>query len=116
LASAVRRRERRRQAAGGPHRDRVFDMGLWEGMPLREVIWLTRPTANLRRVWYHGYHSDASKPGPGFQSSLSINRVLEDPPGEQPVILAYKLHFRESWPLNGQIALVKKMALGDGGW
>jgi hypothetical protein len=69
--------------------DRVFGMGLWEGVPLREVIWLTRPTANLRRVWYHGYHSDASKPGPGFQSSLSINRVLEDPPGEQPVILAY---------------------------
>ena len=72
--------------------DRVFGMGLWEGVPLREVIWLTRPTANLRRVWYHGYHSDASKPGPGFQSSLSINRVLEDPPGEQPVILAYKMN------------------------
>ena len=67
-------------------------MGLWEGVPLREVIWLTRPMANLRRVWYHGYHSDAAKPGPGFQSSLSINRVLEDPPGEQPVILAYKMN------------------------
>ena len=67
-------------------------MGLWEGVPLREVIWLTRPTANLRRVWYHGYNSDTSKPGPGFQSSLSINRVLEDPPGEQPVILAYKMN------------------------
>ena len=23
--------------------DRVFGMGLWEGVPLREVIWLTRP-------------------------------------------------------------------------
>jgi len=70
----------------------VFGMGLWEGVPLREVIRLTRPTANLRRVWYHGYHSDPAKPGPGFQSSLSINRVLEDPPGEQPVILAYKMN------------------------
>jgi len=70
----------------------VNGMGLWEGVPLREVIWLTRPSANLRRVWYHGYNSDASKPGPGFQSSLSINRVLEDPPGEQPVILAYKMN------------------------
>ncbi len=70
----------------------VNGMGLWEGVPLREVIWLTRPTANLRRVWYHGYNSDESKPGPGFQSSLSINRVLEDPPGEQPVILAYKMN------------------------
>jgi len=72
--------------------DRVFGMGLWEGVPLREVIWKTRPVANLRRVWYHGYHSDPDKPGPGFQSSLSINRVLEDPPGEHPVILAYKMN------------------------
>jgi len=70
----------------------INGMGLWEGVPLRDVIWMTRPTANLRRVWYHGYNSDASKPGPGFQSSLSVNRVLEDPPGEQPVILAYKMN------------------------
>jgi DMSO/TMAO reductase YedYZ molybdopterin-dependent catalytic subunit len=73
--------------------DHIFGMGLWEGVPLREVINQTRPVANLRRVWYHGYHHDpAGKPGPGFQSSLSINRVLEDPPGEQPVILAYKMN------------------------
>ena len=72
--------------------DKVSGMGLWEGVPLREVIWMTRPVANLRRVWYHGYHSDPKKPGPGFQSSLSINRVLEDPPGEHPVILAYKMN------------------------
>jgi len=72
--------------------DKVFGMGLWEGVPLRNVIWLTRPVANLRRVWYHGCHHDPAKPGPGFQSSLSINRVLEDPPGEQPVILAYKMN------------------------
>jgi len=71
---------------------RVFGMGLWEGVPLRNVIWMTHPAANLRRVWYHGYHSDPEKPGPGFQSSLSINRVLEDPPGELPVILAFKLN------------------------
>ncbi len=72
--------------------DRVFGTGLWEGVPLKEVVRLTRPTANLRRVWYHGYHADPAKPGPGFLSSLSVNRVLEDPPGEQPVILAYKMN------------------------
>jgi len=72
--------------------DKVFGMGFWEGVPLRDVIWMTRPVANLRRVWYHGYHHDPAKPGPGFQSSLSINRVLEDPPGEHPVILAYKMN------------------------
>jgi ribose transport system substrate-binding protein len=25
--------------------------------------------ANVRRVWYHGYHSDPAKPGPGNPSS-----------------------------------------------
>jgi hypothetical protein len=29
-------------------------MGLWEGVPLRTLIWETRPTANLRRVYYYG--------------------------------------------------------------
>jgi DMSO/TMAO reductase YedYZ molybdopterin-dependent catalytic subunit len=70
----------------------VFGMALWEGVPVREVIWKTRPVANLRRVWYHGYHNDPAKPGPGFRSSLSINRILEDPPDESPVILAYKMN------------------------
>lgn len=68
-------------------------MGLWEGVPLREVIWLTRPTANVRRVFYYGYHND--DPKQRFQSSLPIGRVLEDPPGEHPVILCYKLN--DTW-------------------
>ncbi len=74
--------------------DRVFGTALWEGVPLRNIIWMTRPTGNLRRIWYHGYHKDpkSDQPAPGFQSSLSINRVLEDPPGEHPVILAYKMN------------------------
>ncbi|HUU28805.1 MAG TPA: molybdopterin-dependent oxidoreductase [archaeon] len=65
-------------------------MGLWEGVPLREVIWLSRPTANVRRIFYYGYHND--DPEQRFQSSLPIGRVLEDPPGELPVILCYKLN------------------------
>ena len=67
-----------------------FGMGLWEGVPLREVIWLARPKENVRRVYYYGYHND--DPKQRFQASLSINRVLEDPPGELPVILCYKLN------------------------
>ena len=27
-------------------------MGLWEGVTLRNVIWATKPTANIRRVFY----------------------------------------------------------------
>jgi len=63
-------------------------MGLWEGVPLREVVWLTKPSANVRRLFYHGYHND--DPKQIFRSSLPIGRVLEDPPGEHPVILCYK--------------------------
>ncbi|HUE13831.1 MAG TPA: molybdopterin-dependent oxidoreductase [Planctomycetaceae bacterium] len=65
-------------------------MGLWEGVPLRTVVWLTQPTGDLRRVFYYGYHND--DPKQRFQSSLPIGRVLEDPPGEYPVILCYKVN------------------------
>ena len=72
-------------------------MGLWEGVPLRDVIWLAQPDRNVRRVFYRGYHNN--KPNQIFQSSLPIGRVLEDPPGEQPVILCYQLNGK---PLPGQ--------------
>jgi DMSO/TMAO reductase YedYZ molybdopterin-dependent catalytic subunit len=65
-------------------------MGLWEGVPLREVIWLTQPRTNVRRVYYYGYHND--DPKQRFQSSLPVGRVLEEPQGELPVILCYKLN------------------------
>jgi hypothetical protein len=69
-----------------------FHMSLWEGVPLREVIWLTRPKENVRRVYYQSYHAENSPP---FQSSLPLGQILENPPGQMPVILAYKM--------NGQI-------------
>ena len=70
--------------------DAPLGMGLWEGVPLREVVWMTRPMADLRRVFYYGHHND--DPEQLFQSSLPIGRVLEDPPGDHPVILCYKLN------------------------
>src|SRR5262249_60214259 len=33
-------------------------MGIWEGVPLRDVVWLTQPRENLRRGFYYGYHTD----------------------------------------------------------
>ena len=69
-----------------------FHMTLWEGVPLREVIWLTRPKANIRRVYYQSYHAENLPP---FQGSLPLGQILETPPGQTPVILAYKM--------NGQI-------------
>ena len=65
-------------------------MGLWEGVPLREVIWKTGPVENIRRVFFHGYHND--DPKQMFRGSLPIGRVLEEPPGMPPVILCYKLN------------------------
>ena len=65
-------------------------MGIWEGVPLREVIWRVEPRENLRRVFYYGYHND--DPQQMFRSSLPIGRVLEDPFDLPPVILCYKLN------------------------
>ncbi len=70
--------------------NKPLGMGLWEGVPLRDVIWMARPDRNVRRVFYHGYHN--RDPEQLFQSSLPIGRVLEDPPGEHPVMLCYKLN------------------------
>ena len=64
--------------------------GIWEGVPLREVVWLTEPRDNLRRVFYYGYHND--DPKQMFRSSMPIGRILEDPYDLPPVILCYKLN------------------------
>lgn len=69
---------------------RPLGMGLWEGVPLRDLVWLTEPRENLRRLFYWGYHND--DPKQMFRSSLPIGRVLEDPPGMPPVIVCYKLN------------------------
>jgi DMSO/TMAO reductase YedYZ molybdopterin-dependent catalytic subunit len=74
-------------------------MGLWEGVPLRTVLWLTQPQENLRRVFYHGYHND--DPKQRFRSSLPVGRILEDYDGLPPVILCYKLNGEWLTPQRG---------------
>ena len=74
-------------------------MGIWEGVPLRDLLWLTQPRENLRRVFYYGYHND--DPEQRFQSSLPIGRVLEDPYDLPPVILCYKLNGQWLTPERG---------------
>lgn len=73
--------------------------GIWEGVPLREVLWLTQPGRKLRRVFYHGYHND--DPDQMFRSSLPVGRVLEDYFGLPPVILCYKLNGQWLEPKRG---------------
>src|SRR5436190_266912 len=64
--------------------------GLWEGVPLRDVLWQAGPVENLRHVYYYGHHNE--DPKQIFKCYLPMNRVFEDPPGELPVILCYKLN------------------------
>lgn len=64
--------------------------GVWEGVPLREILWKTQPIENLRRVIYYGYHNDDE--AQMFRSSLPIGRVLEDPYDLPPVILCFRLN------------------------
>jgi DMSO/TMAO reductase YedYZ molybdopterin-dependent catalytic subunit len=86
-------------------------MAVWEGVPLRTVIWMARPVENVRRVYYYGYHND--DPAQVFQSSLPIGRVLEDPPGELPVLLAYKINGELlEGPRGGPVRLIVPEAYG----
>ena len=85
--------------------------GLWEGVPLREVLRLCGPMSNVRRVYYWGFHND--DPEQLFQSSLSYSQVMETPPGELPVFLAYRLN-GEPLPLDrgGPVRVVVPWAHG----
>lgn len=73
--------------------------GIWEGVPLRHVLWMANPTEDLRRVFYYGYHND--DPEQMFRSSLPVGRILEDLYGLPPVILCYKLNGQWLTPERG---------------
>ncbi len=64
--------------------------GLWEGVPLRNVLRATGKMKDVRRVYYWGFHNN--DPKQMFRSSLAINQVLDTPPGELPPFVAYRLN------------------------
>ncbi len=64
--------------------------GLWEGVPLREVLRLLGKISDVRRVYYWGFHNH--DPKQLFQSSLALNQVLDTSPGELPPFVAYRLN------------------------
>lgn len=90
------------QALGQKHAVRFFKgmqcqnialplgQGLWEGVPLRDVLTLCGKINQARRVYYWGYHND--KPEQRFQASLAVSQVFDTPPGELPPFIAYKLN------------------------
>ena len=73
--------------------------GLWTGVPLREVLRSCGKMNNVRRIYFWGYHNN--DPKQIFQSSLSYSEVMETPPGEPPVFLAYRLNDEPIVPKRG---------------
>ena len=64
--------------------------GLWEGVPLRDVLRLCGAMRNVRRIYYWGFHNN--DPKQLFQSSVSYTQAMETPPGELPAFVAYRLN------------------------
>jgi hypothetical protein len=64
--------------------------GLWEGVPLRDVLRLCGAMRNVRRIYYWGFHNN--DPKQRFQSSVSYTQAMETAPGELPPFLAYRLN------------------------
>jgi DMSO/TMAO reductase YedYZ molybdopterin-dependent catalytic subunit len=64
--------------------------GLWEGVPLREILKLAGKVSNLRRIYYWGFHNN--DPAQIFQSSLGYSQVMETPPWDLPPFIAYRLN------------------------
>ena len=65
---------------------------VWEGVPLREVVRLLGKVGNVMRVTFSGYH-DKNNPKIRFHSiSASYTQVMENAPGDPPIILAYRLN------------------------
>jgi DMSO/TMAO reductase YedYZ molybdopterin-dependent catalytic subunit len=64
--------------------------GLWEGVPLRELLKLVGRMNNIRRVYYWGFHNNDSKQV--FQSSMSYTQAMEAPPSELGPFIAYRLN------------------------
>jgi DMSO/TMAO reductase YedYZ molybdopterin-dependent catalytic subunit len=66
--------------------------GLWEGVPLRDVLRLVGKVKNIRRVYWHGFHNN--DPKQMFQSSLGYNQIMETPPWDLCPFVAYRLNGR----------------------
>jgi DMSO/TMAO reductase YedYZ molybdopterin-dependent catalytic subunit len=85
--------------------------GLWEGVPLREVLKLTGRMNNIRRIYYWGFHNN--DPKQIFQSSLSYTQAMDTAPGDLGPLVAYRLN-GEAIPLErgGPVRMVIPWAYG----
>jgi DMSO/TMAO reductase YedYZ molybdopterin-dependent catalytic subunit len=85
--------------------------GLWEGVPVREVLKLVGRINNIRHFYYWGFHNN--DPKQLFQSSMSYTQVMEAPPTELGPFLAYKLNGRPiSLERGGPVRMIVPWAHG----
>jgi DMSO/TMAO reductase YedYZ molybdopterin-dependent catalytic subunit len=71
---------------------RPLGQGLWEGVPLREIIRLAGRLRDIRRIYYWGFHNN--DPKQVFQSSLSYSQAMDTAPGELGPLVCYALNGR----------------------
>ena len=85
--------------------------GLWEGVPLREVLKLAGRMNNIRRIYYWGFHNN--DPKQVFQSSLSYTQAMDTAPGDLGPLVAYRLN-GQAIPLErgGPVRMVIPWAYG----
>jgi DMSO/TMAO reductase YedYZ molybdopterin-dependent catalytic subunit len=73
--------------------------GIWEGVPLREVLRLAGKVDNVMRVWANGFHNN--DPKQIFQSGASFTQVADNAPGDLPVMVAYRHNGGPISPVRG---------------
>ncbi len=85
--------------------------GLWEGVPLRDVLKLVGRVNNIRRIYYWGFHNN--DPKQVFQSSLSYTQAMDTAPGDLGPLVAYRLN-GQAIPLErgGPVRMVIPWAYG----
>ncbi len=85
--------------------------GLWEGVPLRDVIGLAGKINKVRRIYYHGFHNN--DPKQMFRGSLSYSQVMEAPPWDLGVFVAFRLNGKPlSLRRGGPVRLVAPWTYG----
>jgi DMSO/TMAO reductase YedYZ molybdopterin-dependent catalytic subunit len=62
--------------------------GLWEAVPLREVLRLAGKINRVMRVSANGFHNN--DPAQIFQSSATFTQVADNAPTDLPIMVAYK--------------------------
>jgi DMSO/TMAO reductase YedYZ molybdopterin-dependent catalytic subunit len=91
--------------------DQPLGQGLWEGVPLREVLRQVGKIKNCRRLYYHGFHNN--DPKQLFQSSLSYTQAFDSSPWDLGPFLAYRLNGKPiSLKRGGPVRMVVPWAYG----